>query len=59
MQLVGGLGSRGQCVKAAVAAVVQILPTMVPLVARLAEALGLPGNTPDAVDVARDKVTTG
>jgi hypothetical protein len=28
----------------------------VPLVARLAEALGLPGNTPDAVDAARDKV---
>jgi carnosine synthase len=28
----------------------------VPLVARLTEALGLPGNTPDAVDAARDKV---
>jgi hypothetical protein len=28
----------------------------VPLVARLAEALGLPGNSPDAVDAARDKV---
>jgi carnosine synthase len=30
----------------------------VPLVARLAEALGLPGNTPDAVDAARDKVSS-
>jgi carnosine synthase len=30
----------------------------VPLVARLAEGLGLPGNTPDAVDAARDKVRT-
>lgn len=30
----------------------------VPLVARLTEALGLPGNTPDAVDAARDKYTT-
>jgi carnosine synthase len=29
----------------------------VPLVARLTEALGLPGNTPDAVDAARDKVS--
>lgn len=28
----------------------------VPLVARLSEALGLPGNTPEAVDIARDKV---
>lgn len=28
----------------------------VPLVSRLAEALGLPGNTPEAVDAARDKV---
>jgi len=28
----------------------------VPLVSRLAEALGLPGNTPAAVDAARDKV---
>jgi hypothetical protein len=28
----------------------------VPLVSRLAEALGLPGNTPQAVDAARDKV---
>jgi hypothetical protein len=28
----------------------------VPLVARLTEAMGLPGNTPDAVDAARDKV---
>lgn len=28
----------------------------VPLVARLTEALGLPGNTPEAVDAARDKV---
>jgi hypothetical protein len=28
----------------------------VPLVARLAEALGVPGNTPEAVDAARDKV---
>ncbi|KAK9812604.1 hypothetical protein WJX72_000445 [[Myrmecia] bisecta] len=30
----------------------------VPLVARLAEKFGLPGNTPDAVDGARDKHTT-
>lgn len=30
----------------------------VPLVARIAEALGLPGNAPDAVDAARDKHTT-
>ena len=29
-----------------------------PLVARLAEKLGLPGNTPDAVDAARDKHQT-
>ena len=28
----------------------------VPLVARLAEKLGLPGNSPDSVDAARDKV---
>jgi hypothetical protein len=28
----------------------------VPLVSRLAEALGVPGNTPEAVDNARDKV---
>lgn len=31
----------------------------VPLVSRLAEALGLPGNTPAAVDAARDKVGGG
>lgn len=30
----------------------------VPLVSRLAEALGLPGNTPQAVDAARDKYAT-
>ena len=30
----------------------------VPLVARLAEKLGLPGNTPAAVDAARDKHAT-
>lgn len=30
----------------------------VPLVSRLAEALGLPGNTPEAVDAARDKYAT-
>lgn len=30
----------------------------VPLVARLAERFGLPGNTPDSVDAARDKHTT-
>lgn len=30
----------------------------VPLVARLTEALGLPGNTPEAVDAARDKYAT-
>jgi len=29
----------------------------VPLVARLSEALGLPGNTAEAVDAARDKVS--
>ena len=30
----------------------------VPLVSRLAEALGLPGNTPEAVDAGRDKYAT-
>lgn len=30
----------------------------VPLVSRLAEALGVPGNTPEAVDAARDKYAT-
>lgn len=30
----------------------------VPLVARLSEKLGLPGNTPAAVDAARDKHST-
>jgi carbamoylphosphate synthase large subunit len=30
----------------------------VPLVARLAEKLGLPGNSPQAVDAARDKHST-
>ena len=30
----------------------------VPLVARLVESLGLPGNTPAAVDAARDKHAT-
>ncbi|KAL3140541.1 hypothetical protein ABBQ32_005121 [Trebouxia sp. C0010 RCD-2024] len=30
----------------------------VPLVSRIAEALGLPGNAPDAVDAARDKHST-
>lgn len=30
----------------------------VPLVARLAEKLGLPGNTPASVDAARDKHST-
>lgn len=30
----------------------------VPLVARIAETLGLPGNSPDAVDAARDKHST-
>lgn len=29
-----------------------------PLVSRLAEHLGLPGNSPDAVDAARDKHAT-
>ena len=29
-----------------------------PLVARLAERFGLPGNTPDSVDAARDKHAT-
>jgi hypothetical protein len=31
----------------------------VPLAARLAEKLGLPGNTPESVDAARDKVGGG
>ena len=30
----------------------------VPLVSRLAERFGLPGNTPDSVDAARDKHST-
>lgn len=30
----------------------------VPLVSRLAETLGLPGNTPEAVDAGRDKYAT-
>lgn len=30
----------------------------VPLVSRITEALGLPGNAPDAVDAARDKHST-
>ena len=30
----------------------------VPLVSRIAETLGLPGNAPDAVDAARDKHST-
>lgn len=36
--------------------VVTFCEMAVPLVSRLAEALGLPGNTPAAVDAARDKV---
>jgi carnosine synthase len=54
----GGGSSGGGGGSGSIDGVTTFCELAVPLVARLAEALGLPGNSPDAVDAARDKYET-
>jgi hypothetical protein len=54
----GGSGGGGGAGSGIIDGVTTFCELAVPLVARLAEALGLPGNSPDSVDAARDKYQT-
>jgi carnosine synthase len=57
-QCLKGLKQASAAMGGALDGVTTFCELAVPLVARLAEALGLPGNSPDAVDAARDKYLT-
>lgn len=56
LELIKGLGADG--VTGEADAICTFVELSVPLVARLCEVLGLPGNLPSAVDAARDKHAT-